>query len=128
VRTWTRFKAPLLNIRIGDTDSYSGHAWLASVANCRQFGNNATIAPQARIDDGLLNLTLLRKPFPTAIPALLQKLFTARIDTDGSVYCATAPSFVIQSDEDMDAHVDGEHIRLGKTATVKLEGSLNLWC
>ena len=41
--------------------SFSTDAFFISIANSNQFGNNFTIAPQASIDDGLLDVIIVKK-------------------------------------------------------------------
>jgi diacylglycerol kinase (ATP) len=55
-------------------------AFLVTFANAGQYGNNAYIAPNAAIDDGLLDLIILR-PFPkTSTISLGLRLFFKNID------------------------------------------------
>ena len=46
-----------------DGIKYKRKAFLITIANASQYGNNALIAPKARIDDGLLDICIV-KPFP----------------------------------------------------------------
>lgn len=46
-----------------DNKKHTHKAFLISVANVGQYGNNAWIAPNASVQDGLLNLVIL-EPFP----------------------------------------------------------------
>jgi YegS/Rv2252/BmrU family lipid kinase len=55
-------------------------AFLITFANASQYGNNATIAPQANLQDGLMDVSILSKfPFIFA-PELALRLFTKQID------------------------------------------------
>lgn len=55
-------------------------AFLICFANSKQYGNNAFIAPHAKIDDGLLDVVIL-KAFPKhAAPKLIADLFNGRIE------------------------------------------------
>jgi diacylglycerol kinase (ATP) len=55
-------------------------AFLVTFANSGQYGNNAYIAPKAKIDDGALDLCILR-PFPKANTILIGlRLFFKNID------------------------------------------------
>lgn len=47
-------------IETGDT-SFETNAFLISIANSNQFGNNFKIAPQASLCDGLLDIVILKK-------------------------------------------------------------------
>jgi len=54
---------------------------LITIANCRQYGGGAQIAPRAKIDDGLLDLCILNNmSLPWAL-LNLPKLFTGKIDS-----------------------------------------------
>lgn len=54
---------------------------LITIANCRQYGSGAQIAPRAKIDDGLLDLCILKTmSLPQALISL-PKLFTGKIDS-----------------------------------------------
>ncbi|NJK85177.1 MAG: YegS/Rv2252/BmrU family lipid kinase [Bacteroidales bacterium] len=46
-----------------DGHKYQERAFLITLANAGQYGNNAYISPGARIDDGLLDVCIIR-PFP----------------------------------------------------------------
>jgi diacylglycerol kinase (ATP) len=55
-------------------------AFLITIANTGQYGSNVYIAPRARIDDGMLDICIV-KPFPkAAVLPLGIKLFGKRID------------------------------------------------
>jgi diacylglycerol kinase family enzyme len=48
--------------------SFESDAYFISIANANQFGNNFTIAPQAKLADGLLDVVIVKK---TMKPMLL---------------------------------------------------------
>lgn len=83
-------------------------ALLVAIANARQYGNGATIAPTARIDDGKLDVVVV--PYKAPITVLLQfpKLFRGCIaDVPGVTLTRTA-SAEISSTRRTLYHVDGE--------------------
>lgn len=58
-----------------DGKKFSGQFFTVTIANANQYGNNAFIAPQADIQDGLLDVTMIR-PFPKWMtPVLVLALF-----------------------------------------------------
>lgn len=82
-----------------------------AVANSDQYGNNAHIAPSARIDDGLLDLTVVPPVgFFNAVP-LLARLFTGTLRT--GVTHRQADRFVIERNAPGLVHTDGETHMLG---------------
>lgn len=63
-----------------DGEKFVRRAFLITVANAGQYGNNAYIAPGAKIDDGLFDICIL-KPFPVwKVFSLAVKLFRQSID------------------------------------------------
>lgn len=63
-----------------DGIKYKRKAFLITAANASQYGNNALIAPNARIDDGLLNICIV-KPFPRwKVLLLALRLMSGSID------------------------------------------------
>ena len=58
-----------------DGFSFFTDAYLISIANSNQFGNNVTIAPQASLNDGLLDVVIVQKMHKARLPfAVLQQL------------------------------------------------------
>ena len=64
-----KYKPQNYNINI-DGQEIDREAFLISFANSSQFGNNAFIAPQASITDGLIDICIL-KPFPVVATAIV---------------------------------------------------------
>ncbi|NSW46072.1 MAG: diacylglycerol kinase family lipid kinase [Bacteroidales bacterium] len=84
-------------------------AFFITVANANQWGNNVKVAPQAKIDDGQLEVTIL-KPFKwIELPLLLISLFFNRFHRSFKVYSISASQFQIVTNEPENyAHFDGE--------------------
>lgn len=88
----------------------SEQAFLVSFCNGNQFGNNAYIAPGASLDDGLLNMTVLKKIPVFAIPRMLYQLFQQQINNNSQVISATSQQFVLTqtNGQAFNYHLDGE--------------------
>ena len=84
-------------------------AFLVSFANSTQYGNNALIAPEAKVDDGLLDVCIL-KEFPLFIsPVLAIRLFSGTINDSPYIHSFQTKHIVVQSEKDpIKIHVDGE--------------------
>lgn len=79
-----------------------------AVANSDQYGNNAFIAPGARVDDGLINLTAVPPLSPfTAVPRLV-RLFTGTLAGAKPVLQFSGTRFVVERDAPGLLHTDGE--------------------
>ena len=83
-------------------------ALLVALANGRQYGNGACIAPRARIDDGRLDVVIVEHR--SAVSALLQAplLFAGRVASLPGVTMTTAANVEITSARAVVYHVDGE--------------------
>ncbi len=81
---------------------------LVAVANSDQYGNNARIAPGARVDDGSLDLVAVRPVGFFGAAALAARLFAGRFDTSPRVRRFAGAKFVIDRATPGLIHTDGE--------------------
>jgi diacylglycerol kinase family enzyme len=89
-------------------------AFLVTFANSGQYGNNAYIAPNAVIDDGMLDLCILR-PFPrTSTITLGLRLFFKNIDQSPylEVMRVKRASLKRKGRNRITIHLDGEPMTL----------------
>ncbi len=84
-------------------------AFLITIANCRQWGNDFFISPESKHDDGKLEICIIRK-FPKIIfPVLVYRIICKTIHK--SAYftsVVTKSKIILQSEEKSYFHVDGE--------------------
>ncbi|MBB6458946.1 diacylglycerol/lipid kinase family protein [Flammeovirga kamogawensis] len=94
-----------------DTKKKALDAFVITIANAAQYGNNAYIAPKAKINDGLLEVTLLPKPsFFDAINFSI-RLFTKKIHKHNKVKTLQTETIKIDvptENGDIYGHKDGE--------------------
>jgi diacylglycerol kinase (ATP) len=93
---------------VADGAATETRALIIAVANGRQYGNGAVIAPDARIDDGRLDVIVVGER--SALRALTQmpSLFSGRIARVPGITMIPAHDVVITSPEPMIYHADGE--------------------
>lgn len=105
---------------------YNGKYLMLNVANTRQFGNNAYIAPNASKSDGLVDMVLVKK-FPLTYSALFAfRMFTKRLKDDEYVtYLPVSEiSFKVNT---KNWHLDGEFNKIKSPIHVKVSpASLNI--
>ena len=90
-------------------------AFFITIANANQWGNNVKVAPQAQIDDGKLDVIIL-KPFKwVELPLLLIDLFFKRFHRSYRVKTINVHSIQINT-HDMHnyVHYDGEPLSIGQ--------------
>ncbi|MES2386696.1 MAG: YegS/Rv2252/BmrU family lipid kinase [Bacteroidota bacterium] len=101
------YKPGYYTIQTGNT-SMRERLFLFTAANANQFGNNFFIAPGAKTNDGLFDLTLLR-PFPASyIPILLFRLMRGTLINDKYTTLIKTDKFSIKADSPAFIHRDGE--------------------
>jgi len=86
-------------------------AFLITVANAGQYGNNAWIAPKASLQDGLLDVIIIHPFSVINAPDLAVKLFRKRIDKNHKVESFRAKEIFIEetgSINPLPVHFDGE--------------------
>ncbi len=93
---------------------------LLSFANASQFGNNTYIAPDASINDGLLNIVLLKKPKWYQVPALGLRSITKSIHRSSLFKEFITDEMTVVQQSEL-GHVDGEPILFGKTIHLKVD-------
>jgi diacylglycerol kinase family enzyme len=82
--------------------------FLLAVTNSDQYGNNARIAPGARVDDGKLDLIAVRPTGFIGAASLAVRLFAGGFDLSKNVVRLGGESFVIQRNAPGLFHTDGE--------------------
>lgn len=88
--------------------AFSVDAFLASVANSTQYGNNARIAPQALLDDGRLDFVALTTGNLVLALPLVVRLFTRSMHRSRFARGAVAPRFRLTRAAPGPIHTDGE--------------------
>ncbi len=87
-------------------------AFMISLANSSQYGNNAHISPNASLTDGLLDICVV-KPFPLYMfPALAYRMFSKTADRSAYLEIFKIKEAFIQRDVPGPVHLDGEPIEL----------------
>lgn len=105
---------------VGDGIDLKDKAFVITFANASQWGNNAYIAPQASVQDGMLDISIMSN-FPIiAIPSIALQLFTKTIDKDLFVTTLRTNEITLFRDETGPFHYDGEPYEEGKEVHIKI--------
>lgn len=106
-RTWLRFHPESFAITDGAT-TIRTEATLVSVANATQYGGGACIAPHALVDDGQLDLVVVRSAGFLRSICLLAQLYLKSSDRSPMVIHRRGAGFVIERAAPGWIHTDGE--------------------
>jgi YegS/Rv2252/BmrU family lipid kinase len=124
---WLTFKTFLalrpfkVTIKIDGEVVVSEKLFVLTIANTRQFGNNAFIAPEAKPNDGIIDVVMI-KPFPKILGSLfIIRLFTKRINKSKYVrHFKTDKEIVIETDETR-FHIDGEPLDFSGKVVIRIK-------
>ena len=102
-------------------------ALFVAFANSDQFGFQTSIAPNAKIDDGLIDVAIVKKPQLIEIPFLAGLLFWRKIDKSNHIQIFKTDDVLVKTKKNRWANLDGEPIKAGKELRVKVNpNSLNV--
>ncbi|MCR5068370.1 MAG: YegS/Rv2252/BmrU family lipid kinase [Prevotella sp.] len=101
-----------------ETEPYK--AFLISVANASQYGNDAYIAPQASMSDGFLDVVIM-EPFDILeAPQVGIDLMNKTLNKSSKIKCFKAKDIRIRRKEEGAIHYDGDPIDAGKDIHIQL--------
>lgn len=95
-------------------------AFVVTCANAGQYGNNAFIAPSADIQDGKMNLALLRPINILEAPQTTLQLLSKNIDSSKKLIEVLCEEATIKRERDGIMHIDGDAVHTEKDIQVKI--------
>ena len=134
---WTYIKQSLKNFFIGKTYPFellvngtaiTTEAFFISIANSNQFGNNFTIAPQASLKDGLLDIVVVNKMSKLRMVwAILKQIRNGQLrlyedkkyhKTD--IHYFQTPTLIIQNPLLAPLHIDGDPAKTAASFEIEI--------
>jgi len=111
-----------------NNNTFNTEAFFISIANSNQFGNYVTIAPKARLNDGLLDVVIVKKRNKIqTIVALLKQIVLGKIQPcsdlfkkDRGVYYFQTDHIIIQNPALASLHIDGEPAKTNRNIEIKI--------
>ncbi|MBO4875783.1 MAG: diacylglycerol kinase family lipid kinase [Bacteroidales bacterium] len=114
------YKANEYKIEI-DGKSSVHKAMFICLANANQFGYNAIVSPNSRIDDGLIDVCIVKNiPLITA-PHTAMLLLTNNLDHSHRVKILQGKTVKICNNTNEYANIDGEAKQVGKTVEISIK-------
>jgi YegS/Rv2252/BmrU family lipid kinase len=102
-----------------DGKTFSRRAFLITCANTSQWGYNAYIAPNASLNDGLIDLVIV-SPFSFVVaPIIGLRVFTKSLYNSRNIEVYRAKEAIIERDRAGCVHIDGEPMNEGKVLKIK---------
>lgn len=111
-----------------DGFSFFTDAFFISIANSNQFGNNVTIAPQASLSDGLLDIVIVQKMNKARLPfAILRQIrgnnkLQQMVEdmSQKNILYFQSPALTIRNLKHAPFHVDGEPMETSEEFEIKI--------
>jgi diacylglycerol kinase (ATP) len=103
-----------------DGEVYDREAFMLSFANSSQYGNNAHVSPGASVQDGLIDVCVI-KPFPLyRFPEMGLRMFTKTADSSSFVEIIRGRHIRVKRSNPGPFHLDGEPQLLGTDAEISV--------
>jgi diacylglycerol kinase (ATP) len=122
LKTFFNYKPIKLKFLDEKYRQHNGKYLMINIANTRQFGNNAYIAPMASKSDGLVDMVLVKK-FPlTYSPLFAFRMFTKKLKEDD--YITYLPVSEVEFKVNTkNWHLDGEFNKIKSPIHIKVQPS-----
>lgn len=119
IREISKYKAETYHIEI-DGKTYEREAFMLSFANSSQYGNNAHISPNASVQDGLLDICII-KPFPKwRLLEMGIRMFLKKAESTGYLEIIRGKHIKVRRAEPGPAHLDGEPHIFGVNSVIEV--------
>jgi YegS/Rv2252/BmrU family lipid kinase len=96
------------------------NAFFISFANSNQFGYNTQIAPNARLNDGKIDVCVAQKPTIFQTPILANLLLLKKIDKSPLMEIFTTTGVKIKRTRNNVVNIDGEPVKISKDLIIKV--------
>lgn len=110
-----------INIKFKNIDyqKYNGKYLMLNVANTRQFGNNAFIAPNAILDDGLVDIVLVKRFSLIGSVKFAYQLFSKKLEGNPFVTYLRLEQIDLEIDNNI-WHIDGDAMELPSPVEIQV--------
>ncbi|MGE5383633.1 MAG: diacylglycerol/lipid kinase family protein [Omnitrophica WOR_2 bacterium] len=103
-----------------DGNEIKRKALFVSFANGNQFGYNTIIAPDAEIDDGLIDVCVVQKAPVIETPYIMGLLWRNKLVNSGYLEIIKAKEVTLFRNRNKSINLDGEPVKLGKDLVIKV--------
>lgn len=119
IKTFFNYKPIKVKFQAEEFKKHDGEYLMLNIANTRQFGNNAYIAPHASTVDGLAEIVLVKKfPLISGL-SFAVRMFAKTLKENAYVTFISVPEieFTVNTE---DWHLDGEYNKIASPVHIKV--------
>jgi len=109
-----------ITVELSNGKKITEKTFMISVSNATEFGNGFCISPYSDVQDGKLELVLLKKPSLFQAPFIVYKFFKGRAQNSKLVKTYRFESLTLETKSDK-YHADGEPITLNKKIQIGIK-------
>lgn len=124
------FRPPAMTVRVGDA-VFDGRLWMIVVSNSEfAAGGTMRMAPDARTDDGEMNLTVIpARPKPLLLATVLPKVPSGRhTESPGVSYFAASEDVQVDADRAVLVEIDGDVFGFTPARFSMCPGAIEIVC
>lgn len=122
IETYFKYDEIDVSLKSDELKKYDGKYFMLNIANSRQFGNNAFIAPQADMADGKAELVLVKKFPHTHIPVFAKQLFSKELHLNPYVECIPFSDLELVVNQET-WHIDGDVQKIKSPVNIHVQSS-----
>lgn len=112
ISDYPTYKEHIFRLNI-DGNEIERKAWFISFANSNQFGYNTTIAPLAKLDDGLIDVCIVDRIPLLHLPLTAPLLYLNHFELSQHVEFFKAHEITVYNNDEKWVNIDGEGERVG---------------
>ena len=119
VTEYLQFKPDTYDI-VFENEVLTKKAFLVTCANASQYGNNAYIAPQADMKDGMMDIAILSPFSPFDVGHLIVQMFTKQITKNRKLQYYRSKKLALRRVKPGIVHIDGEPVYMDRIISLEV--------
>lgn len=124
---YPQYRPKKYKLILDDSKVIETEALFIALANSNQFGYNTTIAPEAKLNDGLIDVCIVQKPYIFEMPIVINLLFLNMIHKSRYVEIHKAKKISLYRDKNRVVNLDGEPVKINQDLHIEIvPSSLNV--
>jgi diacylglycerol kinase family enzyme len=120
VTIYFKYQPDNYEITLEGCEAMTKKAFLITCANASQYGNNAYIAPQANMNDGMIDVAVLSPLTFLNCLRIIVQMFTKRITKNHKTHYFRTQKLTLKKNKPGAIHIDGEPIYVGETISIEV--------
>ena len=118
LKEFLKFKPEKVILALDGLSNSSHYPFIISIANSSQWGNDFHISPKSSLQDGLLDICIIKK-FPMILsPIMALRLKMKTIHKSNFMETISCEKCSIIAEHSIKGHVDGEPVTFDKTLNI----------